>query len=420
MKIGIIGGGISGLTCALKLANRHQVSLFEANDYLGGHTATIDVSIEGQRHTIDTGFMLYNQRTYPRFSALLNELGLTGQPTQITVSITNPASGLEYGVHNLNALFAQRSNLLRPRFYQLANEIHRFKRVCQQRIDSGHHFQMTLADLLLKEGFSTFFAWHYLLPIGAAIWSSSLSNMRNFSLSRFLAYFDHHGLLEPSNQPEWMVVPGGSREYIRRLIALMDNRTAIHLATPVIRVTRDSHAVAVYTANKISYFDQVIFACHPYQVLPLLSGGTRDEREILGAIQYSPNELVLHTDTRILPHKRRARASWNYHLPDDEDGYHDKASVTYNMNMLQGIQSSSTLCLTLNPQQQIEKDKILHRCVYYRPSFNSQSAYAQQQRARINGHNRSWFCGAYWYNGFHEDGINSALDIVKQINRQRA
>lgn len=417
MKIAIIGSGISGLTCALRLSDRFQVTVFEAKDYLGGHTATVDVVQDGTTYAIDTGFIVYNERTYPHFIALLDELGLTGQPTEMSFSVSNPVSGLEYNGHTLNTLFAQRGNLLRPSFYRFVAEIVRFNRVCKRYLANGDYQGLTLSHLLQQEKFSPFFAQHYLLPMGAAIWSSSLEDMRHFPLSLFLTFFNHHGLLDLINRPQWMVVPGGSREYVQRLAERIRDRATIHLQTPVSQVIRDDAGVTVHTADQTYRFDQVIFACHSDQALALLATSTPDEQRILGGMHYQPNHVILHTDTRLLPHNRRAWASWNYRLPVDQALSRARASVTYNMNILQGIRSSTTFCVSLNPQQDIDPNKILHHAIYHHPVFTQQTTEFQQQRERINGHNRSWFCGAYWYNGFHEDGVRSALDVVNLLHQ---
>lgn len=416
MKIAIIGSGISGLTCAWKLAAEHQVTLFEANDYPGGHTATVDVTLEGHSYAIDTGFIVYNERTYPQFIALLAELGISGQPTEMSFSVTHPHSGLEYNGHTLNTLFAQRRNLLNPRFYRLLLEIVRFNRLCKKRLAAGGVGDATLNDFLQQAGFSDYFAQHYLLPMGAAIWSSSLADMRQFPLALFLRFFDHHGLLDIANRPQWFVVPGGSREYVRRMLTALYGHLTLHLNTPVQRVERQPQRVVIHSAQGEQHFDQVIFACHADQALQLLADASPQEQSVLAQLPYQANEVILHTDVRLLPRQRRAWASWNYRLPSQsEQAETQRASVTYNMNILQGLQGPHTFCVTLNPQQPIEPTHILRRFCYHHPVFNQASALAQQQRARINGQQNTWFCGAYWYNGFHEDGVRSALDVTQAL-----
>jgi predicted NAD/FAD-binding protein len=421
MKIAIIGSGISGLTCAWKLAPEHQVTLFEANDYPGGHTATVDVTLEGRSYAIDTGFIVYNKRTYPQFIALLAELGISGQPTEMSFSVTHPHSGLEYNGHTLNTLFAQRRNLFNPRFYRLLAEIVRFNRQCKKRLAAGGVGSETLDDFLQQAGFTDYFAQHYLLPMGAAIWSSSMADMRQFPLALFLRFFDHHGLLDVANRPQWFVVPGGSREYVRRMLAALTGRLTLHLNTPVQRVERQPHQVVIHSAQGEQHFDQVIFACHADQALQLLADASPLEQRVLTQLPYQANEVILHTDVRLLPRQRRAWASWNYLLPtNSEQAETQRASVTYNMNILQGLNAPHTFCVTLNPQQPIDPKLILRSFSYHHPVFNQASALAQQQRTLINGQQNTWFCGAYWYNGFHEDGVRSALDVTQALLQAKA
>ncbi len=272
----------------------------------------------------------------------------------------------------------------------------------------------TLGDFLNQHGFSDYFCQNYILPMGAAIWSSTLSDMRGFPLAFFLRFFQNHGLLDVINRPQWYVIPGGSREYVEKLTpAFADN---IHLNTPVKQVRRDQGAVYVTTDKGEHVFDQVVFACHSDQALAMLADPSDAERQVLGAIPYQDNDVVLHTDTALLPKRQGAWASWNYHLPLSTERDTDPAALTYNMNILQSIQSPETFCVTLNQTDKIDPSKILRRFVYAHPVFNTESVAAQQQRHQINGQQQSWFCGAYWYNGFHEDGVRSALDVVEGIN----
>lgn len=412
MKIAIIGSGIAGLTCAWRLAGHHQVSLFEAEATAGGHTATVDVSTPQGEYAIDTGFIVYNDRTYPRFIGLLSELGIRGEKTQMSFSVHNPQSGLEYNGHTLTSLFAQRRNLVNPVFWGLLKEIVRFNRVAKQALVSADE-NTTLQTFLDQQKFSNFFARHYILPMGAAIWSSSLQEMRRFPLPLFLRFFEHHGLLDITHRPQWYVVPGGSREYVRAILAQLGDRLNLHLSSPVQQIIRYEEGVKIALADSSHTFDQVIFACHSAQALAMLEAPSNTEREVLGDIGWQRNEVVLHSDSRWLPLRQRAWASWNYRL-----SAHDRASacVTYNMNILQGLPDGSPLfCVTLNPDTPIEARHIWNRFVYEHPLFNPKSWRAQARRSEINGRRRSWFCGAYWYNGFHEDGVRSALDVVKGI-----
>lgn len=417
MKIAIVGSGIAGLSCAWKLAERAEIQLFEAELTLGGHTATVDVLLEGKPYAIDTGFIVFNDRTYPRFLSLLAELGMESQKTEMSFSVRNNRSGLEYNGHSLSSLFAQRSNLLRPSFWRFVAEILRFnqrgKLWLQQQNDDE-----TLNDFLNSQGFSNFFAQHYILPMGAAIWSISLADMRNMPLSLFLHFFNHHGLLDVVNRPQWYVIPGGSRQYIRRMVSLLDGKMQIHSNTPVQAVWRNAQGVTLESNLGRQHFDQVIFACHSDQALAILPDASADEQRMLAGVPYRSNDVVLHTDTRLLPKNRRAWASWNYHL--DDTGAGDEllgTSITYNMNILQGIDAPQTFCVSLNPLQPIDASKILGRYRYAHPQFGADSLATQQQRLLLNGQQRSWFCGAWSYNGFHEDGIRSALDVVAAMEQ---
>ncbi|EIC83795.1 NAD(P)/FAD-dependent oxidoreductase [Serratia sp. M24T3] len=429
MKVAIIGSGISGLSSAWMLSQRQpacEITVFEANATLGGHTATVDIKLGQRDYAIDTGFIVYNQKTYPRFIALLAQLGIIGQPTEMSFSVHNPDSKLEYNGHTLNTLFAQRRNLFKPKFWRFIREILRFNTLCKQRLQQPQGQEETLADLLHQNGFSDYFALHYVLPMGAAIWSSSLDDMSKFPLSMFLRFFDNHGLLDVANRPQWMVVPGGSREYIRRMQQQLPASVKMLTNTPVFSVTRAEDAVTIESTLGSETFDQVIFACHSDQALRLLPFPTDNEKQVLGGIPYQSNEVILHTDINHLPDHRRAWASWNYRLPPglEEVGKNSrsaalinerKASVTYNMNILQGIQSEETFCVSLNPMTPIDESKILFKAEYWHPVLNLASFAAQQNRGLINGHNRSWFCGAYWHNGFHEDGVRSAEEVVDQL-----
>lgn len=413
MKIAIIGSGIAGLTCAWRLAGHHQVTLFEAGATPGGHTATVDVATSAGTFAIDTGFIVYNDRTYPRFMGLLSELGITAQKTQMSFSVNNPLNNIEYNGHTLASMFAQRTNLINPQFWGLIRGIVRFNRLAKQALYEQIGSDETLQTFLERHGFSAFFARHYILPMGAAIWSSSLEEMRRFPLTLFLRFFANHGLLDVTNRPQWYVVPGGSREYVRRLIAQLGSRLTLRVNAAVEKVIRRADGVDICLADETMGFDRVIFACHSAQALALLEQPSLAETEILGGISWQRNEVVLHSDKSWLPVREKAWASWNYRLSEHDDA---RACVTYNMNILQGLPKGSPLfCVTLNPDAPIDDRHVWQRFVYEHPLFNLESWQAQSRRAEINGQQRSWFCGAYWYNGFHEDGVRSALEVVQGI-----
>jgi predicted NAD/FAD-binding protein len=411
-NIAIIGSGISGLTCAHLLDAEHNITVYEKNDYVGGHTATIDIEHKGEKLAIDTGFIVFNDRTYPNFIKLLNKLGVNQKETEMSFSVHNPKSGFEYNGHTLNTLFAQRRNLLRPRFWKLILEIVTFNRLCKEVFHANDFSQSkTLGDFLSLHSFSDYFAEHYILPMGAAIWSTSLQEMEQFELKFFVQFFFHHGLLNIIDRPQWYVVEGGSRRYVTKIMALL--KRPIQLNSTITQVTRQADGVHIkfdHAGEEI--FDEVIFACHSDQALQLLGDANLDEQTVLSGIPYSQNQVTLHTDTTLLPKRKLAWASWNYRLDKTSD---HPACVTYIMNILQGIKSDATFCVTLNQDKAINPDKIIQSFTYHHPVLNTQSVYAQNQRQLICGQNNTHFVGAYWYNGFHEDGVKSALDVTKRF-----
>ena len=413
-NIAVIGSGIAGLTTAYMLSKLHNVSVFEKNDYIGGHTATKDIHHNGQDFVIDTGFIVCNDKTYPNFLTLMSHINIELEPTEMSFSVLNQETKLEYNGNNLNSLFAQRRNLLRPRFWRLIKEILSFNKQCkalyqEDNIDST----LTLGDFLMENSYSEFFAQHYILPMGAAIWSTSLREMRDFQLKFFIQFFYNHGLLNVSDRPQWYVIKGGSRRYIPALIEGFKER--LFLNSQIKTVERSNDGVnLVFEDGTNQHFDEVVFACHSDQALALLNKPTADEKSVLGDINYSPNDVVLHHDTALLPTRKLAWASWNY-LLGVKSSQDQPASVTYNMNILQGIKSDTTFCVTLNQNDAISPDKVIEKYVYHHPVFNQQSMAAQQKRSQICGKNHTHFVGAYWYNGFHEDGVTSALDVAKRF-----
>ncbi|QYK00209.1 NAD(P)/FAD-dependent oxidoreductase [Shewanella psychrotolerans] len=411
-RIAVIGSGISGLTCAYLLDKQYDVTVFEKNNYVGGHTATVDITHQNQTYAIDTGFIVFNDRTYPHFNRLLDMLGIVGQPTEMSFSVHNRQTGFEYNGHGINSLFAQRRNIFRPQFWGLIQQILKFNKLCKQafhekNIIAGH----TLGDFLEEHGFSEFFCQHYILPMGAAIWSTSLAEMRQFELKFFIQFFYNHGLLNISDRPQWQVVPGGSRVYVDAILSQLSK--PILTESNIDSVIRTDEGVVVKLANGDGLvFDEVIFACHSDQALALLGDATENEKAVLGGIPYSRNEVVLHTDISLLPKRPLAWASWNYML---DDNFSRPSCVTYNMNILQGIKSDTTFCVTLNQSDEIAPEKVLRSFVYHHPVLNDASVAAQKQRSLICGQRGTHFVGAYWYNGFHEDGVRSALDVTNRF-----
>ncbi|URR00439.1 FAD-dependent oxidoreductase [Pseudoalteromonas sp. SCSIO 43095] len=410
-KIAIIGTGVSGLTCGHLLHKHYDVTLFEKNDYIGGHTATVDVEHSGINYAIDTGFIVFNDRTYPYFEKLLKRIGVKRKPTQMSFSVHNEATGFEYNGHTFSSLFAQRRNIVRPKFWRLLYDIVRFNKLCKALHAKGHYTEQSLGQLLQQHRFNDFFKYHYILPMGAAIWSTSIKEMENVGVEFFVKFFFNHGLLDITNRPQWYVIPGGSREYIKPLIAGFADK--IQLNTDIKSVTRDEQGATITFADgQQALFDKVIFACHSDQALALLGDACEQENKVLGAIPYTENSVVLHTDVSLLPDRKAAWASWNYLLNNNTD---KAAVVTYQMNILQGIKSDTQFCVTLNHLEGINQSKILREFTYHHPVFNQLSIAAQQQKHTVDGQNNTYFCGAYWYNGFHEDGVRSAVDVAKQL-----
>jgi predicted NAD/FAD-binding protein len=411
MRIAIIGSGISGLVCAHQLARNNEVAVFEAADWIGGHTHTVDVDVAGERHPVDTGFIVFNDWTYPNFIKLMDQLGVASRPTEMSFSVNQPSSGLEYNGNTLNSLFAQRSNLISPGFIGMVRDILRFNREAMADLDKNRiEADLTLGEYLQTKGYGQRFIDHYIIPMGAAIWSMSLADMLAFPLQFFVRFFRNHGLLSVSDRPQWRVIEGGSRSYIDPLTASF--REAIHLNCAVTQVIRDTQGVTVVSSRGEERFDRVIFACHSDQALKLLVQPTEQEQSILGAIGYADNDVVLHTDTRLLPKRKLAWASWNYRLGDDRQ---QSAAVTYNMNILQGIESATTFCVSLNQTDKIDPAKILRRFTYAHPQFSLEAAEAQARWSELSGANNTYYCGAYWANGFHEDGVVSALRVTSAL-----
>jgi predicted NAD/FAD-binding protein len=413
MKIAIIGSGISGLTCGYHLHREHDITLYEANDYVGGHTATVDVELDNKSYTVDTGFIVYNDRTYPNFMALMTEIGVTGTPSEMSFSVRNDSNGLEYNGHTVTTLFAQKRNWFNPKFYRFIFEILRFNKQVKQVASQSIKGQETLGEFLETNNFSEFFCDNYILPMGAAIWSSTLADMRAFPLYFFARFFLNHGLLDVTNRPQWYVINGGSREYITPLTEGFSGQ--IRLNSPVESVVRDEHGASILCNGNLERYDQVIFACHSDQAAQILIDASATESSILKDLAYQANDVILHTDTSLLPKRKAAWASWNYWLDGSSAQETRAPTLTYNMNILQHIDAPETFCVSLNSSQRIDDDKVIRRFVYHHPVFNQTTIDAQGRRVEINGHNRVWFCGAYWYNGFHEDGVRSALDVVRGI-----
>jgi predicted NAD/FAD-binding protein len=415
MKIAVIGTGIAGNVAAWKLAQEHDITVYEADRRIGGHTNTIDVTLQGRSWAVDTGFIVFNDVTYPNFIALLDELGVDSQPSDMSFSVRNERNGLEYNGASLNTLFAQRGNLLRPSFYRMLMDILRFNREAPALLDQPDN-RITLGDYLAQKRYSAEFVDHYIVPMGAAIWSSTPGGMRRVPAAFFIRFFHNHGLLSVNQRPTWRVIRGGSRQYVERLVS--GHRDRIRLDSPVEWIRRHPDCVHVKARGaEVERYDQVFLACHSDQALRLLADPTPVERDVLGAIAYQRNEAVLHTDRSLMPQRRLAWAAWNYHIPDGPHDPEGRVRLTYNMNILQNLDAPVDFCVTLNHTQAIDPDRIISVIEYEHPVFSERAVAAQRQHRALNGGSRSYYCGAYWRYGFHEDGVVSALTALEHFNR---
>jgi predicted NAD/FAD-binding protein len=412
MKIAIIGGGVSGLTTAHLLCGEHEITLFEANDYPGGHTNTLDVPHDGTRYAVDTGFIVFNERTYPNFIALLDRLGVASQPSVMSFSAVCETTGLQYCATNLDSLFAQRKNLFSFPFWRMLLEILRFSRSSAELYGSSD-LSLTLGEYLRAHGYSQLFIEKFLIPMGAAVWSADPAQFLTFPAAAFVQFFTNHGMLNVVDQPTWRVVTGGSRRYVAPLIHPFRDR--IRLTTPVERVQRFRDRVTVTPRGRLpEEFDHVVLACHSDQALAMLADPSDAERELLSAIPYQKNDTVLHTDSRLLPSIPKVRASWNCLLPRRQQG---SVVLTYWMNLLQSITAPVDFCVTLNSPEAIAADKVIRRLTYHHPVYSTAAFEAQKRRDEISGVNRTSYCGAYWSWGFHEDGVKSALAVCRQFGK---
>ena len=411
MRIAVIGSGIAGNVAAHHLHRKHDITVFEAGGHAGGHTHTHGVEQGGRRYAVDTGFIVFNDWTYPNFIALLEELGVASQPSRMSFSVRDEASGLEYNGTTLNTLFAQRRNLLRPAFLGMVRDILRFNREAPALLREPGG-ERPLGDVLDRGGYGRAFVRHYIIPMGAAIWSTDPESMLGFPARFFIRFLHNHGMLSVDERPVWRVIRGGSARYVEKLVAPFRDR--IRLNAPVQWIRRLPGQVIVKARDGAAErFDAVFIACHSDQALRLLADPGPAEREVLGAIPYQENEAVLHTDARLLPKKRLAWAAWNYHVLPDARG---RVALTYNMNILQGLDAPQPFLVTLNRSDAVDPAKVIKRITYHHPLFTPAGVAAQARQAELNRGRRTYYCGAYWRNGFHEDGVASALAALGHFN----
>jgi uncharacterized protein len=414
MRIAVIGAGISGNVVAYLLHGPHEVDVFEASDHVGGHANTVEFRVNGHEGLADTGFMVFNDRTYPNFIRLLGSLRIASQPSDMSFSVACVRTGLEYQGSSLTGLFAQTRNLFRPRFHRMLLDILRFNRSAARAAESGELDDgRTVGEFLQPLRLGSEFREHYLIPMVAAIWSARPDSILEFPARFLLGFLRNHGLLQLRARPLWKTVSGGACRYVQRLTGPFRDR--IRVRCPVEAVRRMPDQVEVRTARgEVEHFDQVVLATHADQALAILADATPAEREVLGAFPYQSNEAVLHTDLRLLPNARRAWASWNYHLAG---GDMPAVSVTYDLTRLQRLDTPSPLLLTLNGSDRIAPEYVLQRMRYEHPAYCRASIQAQRRFGEINGVQRTFFCGAYWGYGFHEDGVNSALAVARYFDR---
>lgn len=414
MRIAIVGSGISGLVCAHLLGRQHDITLYEADGRLGGHTHTQHLELTEGSVDVDTGFLVYNERTYPLFRRLLERLGVTTNLSDMSFGMSDHLTGTEWRGTSPATVFAQPKNALKRPFWQMLVDIARFNRVCLRLLECPPPDTVTLEDVLSEHTWSAPFRDWYLVPLGSSIWSAAPSTFTRVPAAVFARFFERHGLLRLRDQPQWRTIAGGAHRYVEAIAGPLRRAGRARVGVPVDKLRRLDGEVEVVAADGTSSFDYVIVATHSDQALGLLADADRLEREVLGAIHYQPNVATLHTDTSVMPRARRAWASWNYQRTA---GSQDRATLTYHLNRLQGLQAPEQLFVTLNRPEAISQDLVISQMHYAHPVIDTATVAAQRRRDELNGRRGTWFCGAYWGYGFHEDGVRSALEVCRHFGQ---
>ncbi|MBK6356867.1 MAG: FAD-dependent oxidoreductase [Betaproteobacteria bacterium] len=412
-RIAVVGAGISGLASAWLLSRDHEVTLFEAGSYLGGHTNTVDVTLDGMTHPVDTGFLVFNEKTYPNLIAMFDLLGVESVETEMSFAVSLENPDLEWAGSNLATVFGQKRNLLRRQFWAMLSDILRFNRESMGWLASHPDNKRSLRDFLTEGRYSSAFSDWYLLPMAAAIWSCPTGQMLDMPLATFIRFCQNHGLLQVFDRPMWRTVKGGGREYVRKLAARMvANGSEIRLACPVSAVSREGGWLKVTHTGGSEHFDQVVMACHSDQAQAILGYTASDaQREVLAAIRYQPNRAILHTDRALLPRDEKLWSAWNYFAGSGEPG-EQPVGVSYLINKLQPLPFKTPVVVTLNPAREPDPAKVLAEFDYAHPIFDGPAIAAQQRLASVQGENGIWLAGAWGSFGFHEDGLKSALRVV--------
>lgn len=403
-RIAVVGGGVAGLSAAWLLSEKYAVTLFEAAPYVGGHTNTVDVQLDGLCHPVDTGFLVHNDLTYPHLVQLFQHLGIPVHASDMTFSVSLAQPDLEWAGANLGTVFAQRRNLLRPAFLGMLRDILRFNRQASRYLERCGPYA-TLGDLLNNEGYGQAMRDWYLLPMAGAIWSTPPSTVLQQPARTFLSFCLNHRLLQVSGRPQWKTVKGGARRYVE---AMLPRIADVRVSSPVHTVKRLADGVEVRTAGRVDRFDAVVLACHAPTTLAMLDASD-DERDMLSRVRYQPNVAVLHTDTALLPRRRAVWSAWNYRAGPAADS---PMSVSYLLNHLQPLPFTQAVIVTLNPQEEPAADRVLGRYEYEHPILDADAVTAQSRLPAIQGQARTWFCGAWTGYGFHEDGLASAIRVA--------